>query len=34
MTQKTEEAGLTYEEIKEEVYRAWLEIREERKQRR
>ena len=27
INRKTEEAGLTYEEIQEDVYRAWLEIR-------
>jgi AraC-like DNA-binding protein len=34
ITMKTEDAGLTYHEIKEDVYNAWLEIKEERKQRR
>jgi len=30
INRKTEEAGLTYEEIQEDVYNAWLEIRKEK----
>jgi len=30
INQKTEEAGLTYEEIQEDVYQAWLKIRKEK----
>ena len=32
INRKTEEAGLTYEEIQEDVYRAWLEIRKEKEE--
>jgi len=32
INRKTEEAGLTYEEIQEDVYRAWLKIRLEKEE--